>query len=112
MDYAEDGGDDGGALSVEIADLPDALNLATYTRGRHALIVDNADGMASRFLRYQRGCYLQHARREDVEQESLRKQAQLLEVPLDAYVKLLVGPEKRRQNASQRDHWGTLQNFV
>ena len=40
------------ALHVHISDLPDAINVVTYERGKHVLIVDNGQGMASRFLRY------------------------------------------------------------
>ena len=60
-------------IHVHISDLPDAINMATYERGRHVLIVDNAEGMASRFLRYQRGCYLLFHNQDDITPESLRK---------------------------------------
>ncbi len=60
-------------IQVHISDLPDAINMATYERGRHVLIVDNAEGMASRFLRYQRGCYLLFHNQDDITPESLRK---------------------------------------
>jgi hypothetical protein len=60
-------------MVIDISDLPDALDIATYTHQRHALIVDNKEAMGSRFLRYQRGCYLQFHQQKDIESESLRK---------------------------------------
>ena len=60
-------------ISVTLHDLPDALDIATYTAETNCLIIDNKDSQASRFLRYQRGAYLQAARKEDVEPESVRK---------------------------------------
>ena len=63
----------GAPIRVHISDLPDAIDVATYERNKHILIVDNAEGMASRFLRYQRGCYLLFHKQEDVAPESLRK---------------------------------------
>ena len=47
--------------------------MATYTAETNCLIIDNSDSQASRFLRYQRGAYLQSARKEDIEVESIRK---------------------------------------
>ena len=60
-------------ITVSLSDLPDALDVATYTAERNCLIIDNGDSQASRFLRYQRGAYLQSARKEDIEVESIRK---------------------------------------
>ena len=60
-------------LSIHISDLPDALDITTYTHQRHTLIIDNKEAMGSRFLRYQRGCYLQYHKQTDIEPESLRK---------------------------------------
>ena len=62
-----------GDIHVHISDLPDAINMATYEREKHVLIVDNVQGMASRFLRYQRGCFLLFHKEEDISPESLRK---------------------------------------
>ena len=62
----------GAPIRVHISDLPDAIDVATYERNKHILIVDNAEGMASRFLRYQRGCYLLFHKQESMIVESLR----------------------------------------
>ena len=60
-------------ISVDLTDLPEALDIATYSHEKHALIVDNKLAQASRFLRYQRGCYLQFANIDDKSPENLRK---------------------------------------
>ena len=61
------------SMLIDVADLPDALDIATYSHQKHTLLIDNSEAMGSRFLRYQRGCYLQYHQQNDVEPESLRK---------------------------------------
>jgi ankyrin repeat protein len=65
--------EDNTLVEVDLPDLPEALDVATYTRERHVLLIDNKEFQGARFLRYQRGSYLQAARQEDVQPETLRK---------------------------------------
>ena len=60
-------------LEVDISDLPDAIDIATYSHSKHTLLIDNKEAMGSRFLRYQRGCYLQYHNKDHMTNESLRK---------------------------------------
>ena len=60
-------------LQIDVSDLPDALDITTYSRQKHTLIIDNKEAMGSRFLRYQRGCYLMYHQQVDVAPENLRK---------------------------------------
>ena len=75
MDTMGDNDDDeeDTSMLIDVADLPDALDIATYSHQKHTLLIDNSEAMGSRFLRYQRGCYLQYHQQNDVEPESLRK---------------------------------------
>lgn len=66
-------GETGTRVEVHLADLPEALEVATYTQEKNTLLIDNSECQGARFLRYQRGSYLQAAREEDVQPETIRK---------------------------------------
>ena len=69
----DDDDDDKVTVKIPVSDLPEALDVAAYAKTAHALIIDNKERQAARFLRYQRGCYLQAASQEDMRKDNLRK---------------------------------------
>lgn len=58
---------------VTLKALPDAMDKAVYVLERFPLVVDAADGQATRFLKYQRGSVLMAGNPRDMAPESLRR---------------------------------------